>query len=88
VTACGEGPRGTRDHALPGATTARRSAYSSAKAKQAVPEFRCEVGFVDGARETMLDMKQRGVWRRYRDDAEYSALVQRALDLGFEKLTA
>jgi nucleoside-diphosphate-sugar epimerase len=63
-------------------------AYSSAKAKAAVPEFRCEVGFVDGARETLADMKKRGAWRRHRDDAEYSALVTRALELGFEQLTA
>jgi nucleoside-diphosphate-sugar epimerase len=68
--------------------TRYHGAYSSAKAKQAVPEFRCERGFVDGARETILDMKKRGVWRRHLDDADYSALVQRALDLGFEKLTA
>ena len=46
------------------------------------------MSFVDGARETMLDMKKRGSWRRRLDDAAYSALVQRALDLGFEKPTA
>jgi nucleoside-diphosphate-sugar epimerase len=63
-------------------------AYSSAKAKAVVPEFRCEIGFVDGARETLADMKKRGAWRRHRDDAEYSALVTRALELGFEQLTA
>lgn len=68
--------------------TRYHGAYSSAKAKQAVPEFRCEVDFVEGARETIADMKKRGAWRRHEDDAEYSALVQRALDLGFEKLTA
>jgi nucleoside-diphosphate-sugar epimerase len=68
--------------------TRYHGAYSSAKAKQAVPEFRCEVGFVEGARETLQDMKKRGAWRRHEDDAKYSALVQRALDLGFEKLTA
>ena len=68
--------------------TRYHGAYSSAKAKAALPEFRCEVGFVDGARQTAADMKKRGVWRRHEDDAEYSALVQRALDLGFEKLTA
>lgn len=68
--------------------TRYHGAYSSEKAKQAVPEFRCEVSFVDGASETIADMKKRGVWRRHEDDAQYSALVQRALDLGFEKLTA
>lgn len=68
--------------------TRYHGAYSSEKAKRAVPEFRCEVGFVEGARETIADMKKRGAWRRHQDDAEYSALVQRALDQGFEKLTA
>jgi hypothetical protein len=57
------------------------------KSKQAALAFRCQVGFVDGARETIVDMKKRGVWRRH-IDAGYSALVKRALDLGFEKLTA
>ncbi|HKY34400.1 MAG TPA: NAD-dependent epimerase/dehydratase family protein [Polyangiaceae bacterium] len=69
-------------------TSCYHGAYSSEKAKRAVPEFRCQVDFVDGARETLQDMKKRGAWRRHQDDAEYSALVQRALDLGFEKLTA
>jgi nucleoside-diphosphate-sugar epimerase len=68
--------------------TRYHGAYSSAKAKAAVPEFRCEIGFVDGARETLQAMKNRGAWRRHQDDAEYSALVERALGLGFEKLTA
>lgn len=68
--------------------TRYHGAYSSEKAKRLVPEFRCRIGFVEGARETLLDMKKRGAWRRHQDDAEYSALVQRALDQGFEKLTA
>ena len=68
--------------------TRYHGAYSSEKAKAAVPEFRCRVDFVDGARETILDMKKRGAWRRHQDDAEYSALITRALELGFEKLTA
>ena len=68
--------------------TRYHGAYSSAKAKQTVPEFQCRIDFVDGARETFADMKKRGAWRRHQDDAEYSALVSRALELGFEKLTA
>lgn len=63
-------------------------AYSSEKAKGAVPEFRCEIGFVAGARETLADVKRRAAWRRSEEDEEYTALVQRALELGFEKLTA
>lgn len=68
--------------------TRYHGAYSSEKAKTTMPEFRCEIGFVDGARETISDMKKRGAWRRHQDDAEYSALVTRALELGFEQLTA
>jgi nucleoside-diphosphate-sugar epimerase len=68
--------------------TRYHGAYSSAKAKASVPEFRCDTDFVVGARETIADMKKRGVWRRHQDDAEYSALVTRALELGFEKLIA
>ena len=68
--------------------TRYHGAYSSAKAKAGVPEFRCDIDFVRGARETIIDMKKRGVWRRHQDDAEYSALVTRALKLGFEKLVA
>ncbi|HEY6078222.1 MAG TPA: NAD-dependent epimerase/dehydratase family protein [Polyangiaceae bacterium] len=68
--------------------TRYHGAYSSAKAKATVPEFRCEIGFVEGARETLEDARRRGAWRRHQDDAEYSALVERALRLGFEKLVA
>ena len=68
--------------------TRYHGAYSSEKAKLAVPEFRCQIDFVEGARETLADVKTRGAWRRHQDDAEYSALVSRALALGFEKLTA
>jgi nucleoside-diphosphate-sugar epimerase len=68
--------------------TRYHGAYSSEKAKAIVPEFRCEIGFVEGARETIADMKRRGAWRPHRDDAEYSTLVTRALQLGFEQLTA
>lgn len=68
--------------------TRYHGAYSSAKAKAAVPEFRGYVDFVDGARETLADIKKRGAWRRHEEDAEYSALVRRALELGFEKLEA
>jgi nucleoside-diphosphate-sugar epimerase len=68
--------------------TRYHGAYSSAKAKATLPEFRCSIDFVDGARETFADVKKRGAWRRHQDDSQYSALVSRALELGFEKLTA
>jgi nucleoside-diphosphate-sugar epimerase len=65
-------------------------AYSSQKAKAAVPEFGnvpC-IDFVDGARETFAAIKSRGAWRRHEEDKAYDALVQRAIGLGFETLTA
>jgi nucleoside-diphosphate-sugar epimerase len=59
-------------------------AYSSAKAKGDVPEFRARIGLEAGARETFADMRARGVWRDCRQDAEYPHIVERALALGFE----
>jgi nucleoside-diphosphate-sugar epimerase len=68
--------------------TRYHGAYSSAKAKRAVPEFECRIDFVDGARETFADIKARGAWRRHEPDTEYAALVTEALELGFERVTA
>jgi nucleoside-diphosphate-sugar epimerase len=68
--------------------TRYHGAYSSEKARSVVPELTGAIGFVEGARETFTDIKRRGAWRRHEDDAEYDALVQRALALGFEKLSA
>src|SRR6478609_8779958 len=60
--------------------TRYHGAYSSLKAKAAVPALAGPtVDFVDGARETFADTKARGAWRRHEDDAEYSALVALAL---------
>jgi nucleoside-diphosphate-sugar epimerase len=58
-------------------------AYTSAKARADVPEFRPEVAFVDGARETLEDVKRRGAWRDSTGDAEYTRLVAQALAAGF-----
>jgi nucleoside-diphosphate-sugar epimerase len=66
--------------------TRYHGAYSSKKAKRAVPEFHCDIDFVTGARETFADIKRRGAWREHQNDAEYEVLVRRALGLGFEKL--
>jgi nucleoside-diphosphate-sugar epimerase len=68
--------------------TRYHGAYSSSKAKARVPEFRCDIGFERGARETFADMKRRGVFRAPESDAQYSALVDEALRLGFEQLEA
>jgi nucleoside-diphosphate-sugar epimerase len=59
-------------------------AYSSAKAKAHVPEFRARIGLEAGARETFADMRARGAWRDSREDTAYQRIVERALTLGFE----
>ena len=59
-------------------------AYSSEKAKRDVPEFRCEIDFISGARQTLEDMRRRGAWRDSRDDALYQSMVNRAREAGFE----
>jgi nucleoside-diphosphate-sugar epimerase len=63
--------------------TRQHAAYSSAKAKGHVPEFRCEIDFVDGARAVFADMRRRGEWLNASLDTEYQALVDRVLSLGF-----
>jgi nucleoside-diphosphate-sugar epimerase len=60
------------------------NAYSSAKAKAHVPEFRARIGLEAGARETFADMRARGAWRDSRQDLTYQRIVERALTLGFE----
>jgi nucleoside-diphosphate-sugar epimerase len=58
-------------------------AYTSAKAKAHVPEFRATIGLEAGARETFADMRRRGAWRDSGSDAAYQRIVERALALGF-----
>jgi len=65
-------------------TTQFHGAYSSAKAKAHVPEFRAEIGLEAGARETFADMRRRGAWRDSGVDLPYQRIVERALALGFE----
>ncbi len=59
-------------------------AYSSAKAKAHVPEFRAEVGLEAGARETFADMRRRKAWRDSGADTQYQRIVERALALGLQ----
>jgi nucleoside-diphosphate-sugar epimerase len=59
-------------------------AYSSAKARAHVPEFRARIGLEAGARETFADMRARGAWRASAEDTAYERMVERALALGFE----
>ena len=65
-------------------TTQFHGAYSSAKAKAAVPEFRASIGLEAGARETFADMRRRNAWRDSGSDLPYQRIVERALALGFE----
>jgi len=64
--------------------TRYHGAYSSAKAKRDVPEFRCEIDFRTGAAETLADVRRRGIWRDGRGDALYDAMVAKALEAGVE----
>ena len=59
-------------------------AYSSAKARAHVPEFRAAIGLEAGARDTFADMRRRGAWRDSGSDHPYQRIVERALALGFE----
>ncbi|MBA3708385.1 MAG: NAD-dependent epimerase/dehydratase family protein [Planctomycetes bacterium] len=54
-------------------------AYTSAKAKRDVPEFRCVIGLTEGAAETFADVRRRGAWRKGASDAMYQRLVDDAL---------
>jgi nucleoside-diphosphate-sugar epimerase len=65
-------------------TTQFHGAYSSAKAKAHVPEFRATIDLEAGARETFADMRRRGAWRDSGADLPYQRIVERALALGFE----
>jgi len=58
-------------------------AYSAAKAKAHVPEFRATIGLEAGARETFADMRRRGAWQDSETDTDYARIVERALTLGF-----
>jgi nucleoside-diphosphate-sugar epimerase len=64
--------------------TRYHGAYSSAKAKRDVPEFRCEIDFQTGAAETLADVKRRGLWRESAGDELYNAMIKAALDAGVE----
>lgn len=63
-------------------------AYTSAKAMRDLPEFRCEIDFVAGARRTLDDIKRRGAWRNGTGDATYDKLVALAASMGIEPVEA
>ena len=62
--------------------TRYHGAYSSEKAKRDVPEFRCEISFTDGARQTLDDIRRRGQWKS--SDELYESMVQKALRAGVQ----
>lgn len=48
-------------------------AYDSGKARRDVPEFRPEIDFLTGAKQTLDDVRRRGTWKS--DDARYAEIV-------------
>jgi nucleoside-diphosphate-sugar epimerase len=62
-------------------------AYSSQKAKRDVPEYRCEIDYKTGAKQTLADVRRRNAWRNSTDDAVYDAMVKKALAAGAEAVT-
>ena len=61
-------------------------AYSSEKAKRDIPQFRGEIDFVEGARQTLDDVRRRSAWRDSRSDELYQSMVDKALNLGVQPL--
>ena len=57
-------------------------AYDSSKAAADVPEFTCEIGLGEGAREVFADQRRRNAWRDSRGDETYAAMVEAAIGFG------
>jgi len=66
--------------------TAFHGAYDSSKARRDIPQFRCEIGLQEGARQTLTDVRRRGAWKDSSADAAYQAMVDRALASGVEPI--
>jgi nucleoside-diphosphate-sugar epimerase len=62
--------------------THAHGAYSAAKAKADVPEFRCSIGFRAGAAATLADLRARGEWVKAEADPGHQRLVDAALAMG------
>jgi nucleoside-diphosphate-sugar epimerase len=69
-------------------TSRFHGAYTSAKARAHVPEFRATTRLIDGARDTLSSLKARGALRSSLDDHDYERAVSRAVDMGFETIEA
>jgi len=57
-------------------------AYSSAKAKRDIPEFRCTIDFSEGAREAIEDLRRRRAFRDSQSDDLYQTMVDEAAKVG------
>lgn len=62
--------------------TAFHGAYTSAKAKRDIPEFRCDIDLTRGAADTFRDQRRRGAWKNSDGDTLYEQMVEKALALG------
>lgn len=62
-------------------------AYSSAKAKRDIPEFRCAIELPAGAAETLADARAKKTLRPSTGDSLYDSMVQKALAMGIEPQT-
>lgn len=62
--------------------TAFHGAYDSQKAEADIPEFHAEIGLVEGAKQTLADVKRRKAWKASERDAAYEGLVKLAESLG------
>jgi len=49
-----------------------------------VPEFICEIGYRDGAKETLADCRRRGAWKSSEGDTLYQTMVDDAMKMGVE----
>lgn len=63
-------------------------AYTSQKAMDDVPEFRCEVGYVEGAKRTIEDNKKKGTFKTSVGDTLYDRMVEQALAFGVKPVVA
>ena len=72
---------------LLGEITQFHGAYSSAKAKRDIPEYRCEIDYPIGAKQTLADVRRRDKWRSSAGDDVYEQMVQNALSIGVEPVT-
>jgi nucleoside-diphosphate-sugar epimerase len=62
--------------------TAFHGAYDSSKANGDVPEFKCEIGLADGARQVFDELRRQNRWKDSTRDHSYQAMVEAALKLG------